>query len=81
MNKVTLITDNDGNVIGGSLASSSEIDSGVAGKSTIAPLDGQRIYHDVALTSELLMQEDDESLVRELLAHRIDARGSLERKA
>ncbi|WP_405940682.1 hypothetical protein [Streptomyces sp. NBC_00207] len=80
MAKVTLVTDTDGNVIGGSLASSSDFDPGATCKSTLVALEGQKVHYDVSLTSDLLTQEDNEALVSELLKHRIDAEGKLVRE-
>ncbi|MFE1791884.1 hypothetical protein ACFW7J_26415 [Streptomyces sp. NPDC059525] len=80
MGKVTLVSDSDGNVIGGSLAGSSDFEPGATCKSTLVALAGQKVHYDVSLTSDLLAQEDKEALVSELLKHRIDADGKLARK-
>lgn len=80
MNKITLVTDDAGNVVGGSLAASSDRNGRTEFSQTIVALDGQRLHEDVELPTDLLSQEDNESLVKELLNRRIDDSGNLVRK-
>ncbi|WP_113698959.1 hypothetical protein [Nonomuraea lactucae] len=81
LNNVTLITDDYGNILGGSFGGQSELGNGDEGKATLVALEGQRLWKDVSLTSELRRQEDDEALLKELLAHRVNEEGKLVRKS
>lgn len=80
MNKITLVTDEAGNVIGGSLTSRSERESRADFYQTIVALEGQQVHHDVDLPPDLLSQSDVDALVEELLNHKIDSFGHLVRK-